>query len=145
MARGIELPPEQIETIKAVYAETGRYRAAARAAGCSVSAAKKYATNHDEFEHLRTVKRVDIIDHMTEAQIILIAALTDPAKLDRASLQEIAVAFGIVTDKRQLLSGEATERHEHRDTDSQNILARRLDELAERRRTRPGAPGVRTG
>ena len=137
---------DQIEQIKATFAETGNLRASARAADVSFATAKKYAGAHDEYEQLRAEKRIDIIAKIADVQIKLLNAMVEPAHLTKASLSEIGTAFGIVTDKRQLLSGEATERHEHRDaTDSQNILARRLDELAERRRTRTGAPGVRTG
>lgn len=141
-----EITDEQIETIKLTYAQTGKYRAAARAAHCSVFSAKKYADNRDEYEHLRTEKKIDIIAKMADVQIKLLDAIVDPATIAKASLQERATAFGIVTDKRQLMSGEATERHEHRTADEdREQFARRLDELAERRRARAGDAGVRTG
>lgn len=131
---------EQIETLKAVYAETGKYDVAAKAAGVSWSTAKKHIDNQDEYESIRERKRVDIIAKIADVQIKLLDAMVEPANLAKATLQEKATAFGIVTDKRQLISGEATERHEHRDTtQARDLLSRRVDELAERRRAR-GAP-----
>ena len=128
---------EQIELIKATFAETGNLRASARAAKVSVSTAKKYAGSRDAFERIRTEKRVDIIESLADARIILLAAMVEPETLKKASLQEKSVAFGIVTDKHQLLTGEATERHEHRDANqAREALTRRIDELAARRRAR---------
>lgn len=130
---------ETIEIIKATFAETGSIRAAARAAKCSVSTASKYTdpTVRDQFERIRTEKRIDIIEALAAARITLLNAMVDPDALKKASLHEKAVAFGVVTDKHQLLTGEATERHEHRDANqAREALARRIDELAERRRTR---------
>lgn len=112
MSRGTPVSDETIEIIKAAYAETGSLRAAARAAGCSQAAAKKYAQTRDEYEQVRAVKRLDIIEHIKDAQIKLIDAMTDPAKLEKSSLQEIGVAFGIITDKGLLLDGKATQRSE---------------------------------
>lgn len=137
MAQGKAITDEQIELIKATFAETGSVRASARAAKVSVSTAKKYAGSRDGFEQLRTEKRVDIIESLADARIILLASMVDESALKKASLHEKAVAFGIVTDKHQLLTGEATERHEHRDANqAREALARRIDELAERRRAR---------
>lgn len=137
MAQGKAITDEQIELIKATFAETGSVRAAARAAKVSVATAKKYAGTRDNFEQLRTVKRVNIIEALAEARITLLNAMVEPTTLAKASLSEKSIAFGVVTDKHQLLTGEATERHEHRDANqAREALARRIDELAERRRTR---------
>jgi hypothetical protein len=113
MARpGKSLTIEQIETAKATYAETGNYRASARAAGCSAAAAKTHVDNVDEFEQIRAVKRIDIIEKITEAQGKLIEAMVDAEHLRRATVQEIGVVFGIITDKKLLLTGQATARIE---------------------------------
>lgn len=130
---------EQIEIIKATFAETGNLSAAARAAGCSISTASKYTdpVNKDEFEDIRNLKRVDIIDAITEAQIALIGAIKTKATSSDETTRDLATAFGILTDKHQLLTGQATERHEHRNTtEARESIARRIDELAERRRAR---------
>ena len=130
---------EQIEIIKATFAETGNLSAAARAAKCSISTASKYVdpATKDEFEDIRNEKRVDIIEALGAARIKLLNSMVEDDTLKKASLNEKAVAFGIVTDKHQLLTGEATERHEHRNTsEARDLLARRVDELAARRRTR---------
>lgn len=117
MGKAATLTDEQIETIRATYAMTGKYSDAARAAGCSVGSAHKYVHLSDDLENLRTEKRAVTIEQVIvkcgEAQEKLLAAMVDEAKLSKSSLQEIATAFGIVTDKRQLLSGQATDRREH--------------------------------
>lgn len=130
---------ETIEALRLAYAESGSARAAARAAGCSIATALKYLgqPDRDQFEQLRSQKRADIIETMATVRIKLLESMVSEDALKKASLQEKAVAFGIVTDKHQLLTGEATERHEHRDAaEARTSLARRIDELAERRRAR---------
>lgn len=128
---------EQVETIKAVYAETGKIDLARKAAGVSWETARKYAGSRDEYESIREQKRIPIIEKIVAVQVALLDAIIEPAALLKASLQEKATAFGIVTDKYQLMIGEATERHEHRDAnESRESFARRVDELAERRRSR---------
>ncbi len=102
----------QIEIIKATFAETGNLRASARAAGVSFATAKKYAGSIDAYEQVRAEKRVDIIEKIAEVQIKLLAEMTDVAHLAKASLNDIGVTFGIITDKRLLLSGQATTRSE---------------------------------
>lgn len=113
MGRGKKISDEQIEQIKSTFAQTASLRAAARAAGCSVSAAKTYATNRDEFEQVRTQKRIGIIEAIGEAQIKLITAMVDDEHLKKASVQELGTTFGILTDKQLLLTGQATSRNEN--------------------------------
>jgi len=112
MGRGRQTPDETIERIKATFAETGSYEAAAKSAGVSWATAQKYADSRDEFETIRAEKRLDIIAEINKAQAKLIAAMVDDAHLAKASVQEIAMAFGIVTDKGLLLTGQATSRTE---------------------------------
>lgn len=50
-------------------------------------------------------------------------------------LKDLAVTFAVLTDKRRLEEGKATERHEFTD-DDREYVAGRIDELAARRRTR---------
>lgn len=117
MSQGSRITDEQIETIRATYTLTGKFADAAKAAGVSISTARRYVTETDNFEELRAEKKAQTIEHVIvkcgEAQEKLLAAMVDDAKLSKSSLQEIATAFGIVTDKRQLLSGQATDRREH--------------------------------
>lgn len=122
MKRGTPVSDETIEIIKATFAETGNLRASARAAGCSVATAKKYAGSRDQFEQVRTEKRLDIIDRIKDAQVKMIDAMIDPEKLAKSSLHDIGIAFGIVTDKGLLLSGQATSRTENLTKDPATIL-----------------------
>ena len=142
VARGKATSDETIELIKATYAMNGNARETARVLGVPEATVRKHIAPDvkDEFAQVRAEKRVDIIAKAAGVQIALLDAMIDPDALKKASLQEKATAFGIVTDKIQLMSGEATERHEHRNTtEARDTLARRVDELAERRRARDGA------
>ena len=112
MGQGQTLTAAKIEIIKATYAETGNYSEAARAANVSVATAKKYADADDSLEELRKQKRVDLIDHIAEVQAVLLDAMTEPKRLNKASLSELGNQFGNLTEKRLLLTGQATSRTE---------------------------------
>jgi hypothetical protein len=56
-------------------------------------------------------------------------------------LKELALAFGILTDKRRLEDGEATGRVETLATDARQTVVKRLDELARRRATKTADTG----
>lgn len=146
MAQGQRLSDWQIETIKLAFAETGNVSHAARAAGCAFNTAKRYVADHrDELTELRAQKKGDVIAQVAELRIRVIEELFGTTRLAKASLYELGTLFGILTDKHQLLTGEATDRYEHRDTtDARDAFARRIDELAERRRAR-GAAGRADG
>jgi IS30 family transposase len=64
----------------------------------------------------------------------LIDTATTPHKL-----QALAIAIGILTDKRRLEDGEVTARTEVSGGDARERIASRLDELASRRRTTDAA------
>lgn len=134
--RGQKITPEQIERIKAVYAETGNVAAAARAAGVTKSTAHKYChASHDEFEQVRTEKRLDIIEQIAEARRLYVEHLMKPEVIADADAKDAATVFGILTDKHQLLIGGATARTETTVSGEsvRATLAQRLDELAARR------------
>lgn len=137
--RGKKISDEQIEQIKATFAETGSLTATAKAAGCGLATAKKYATNFDQFEELRTQKRVGIIERIAVAQGKLIDAMVDDAHLAKASVQELATAFGIVTDKQLLLTGQPTSRTETMQADPAARLTPEEMEQAARIRERMAA------
>jgi predicted transcriptional regulator len=144
------LTDEQIERLHLEYAQTGRLRAAARVVGVSPSTAKRYidqerANPDSVLEQVRTQKRIDIAEKIAEVQIVILEALKSPEKIAKASYQELSTSYGILTDKHQLITGQATERHEHRDIDtSRDQLARRIDELADRRRAKQSDSRVET-
>lgn len=146
MAQGQRLSDWQIETIRLAFAETGNMSHAARKAGCAFNTAKKYIVDHlDELTKLRNEKRGDVVAQVAELRVRVIEEMFTTTRLGKASLSELGILFGILTDKHQLLTGEATDRHEHRNTtEARDTLARRIDELAERRRAR-GADGVTVG
>lgn len=113
MAQGQRLTDWQIETIRLAYAETGKLRHAAREAGCSPSAAKRYVDPvKDGLEHLRTQKKVDIIEEIADVRLALLSAMKSDEKIAKASMAELATSFGILTDKHQLLTNKPTARTE---------------------------------
>lgn len=147
MAQGSQITDEQIETIRATYTMTGKLSDASRAAGVSESTARKYVRLVDNFEELRAEKIAitieEIIVKCGEVQGKLLAAMTDEAKLAKASFQEVATAFGIVTDKRQLLSGQATDRREHVAADALARLTPEEKEQAARIREKLAREAIR--
>lgn len=121
----------------------GNVRETSRVLGVSFETVRKYIgqDDKDEFSQIRSEKLAasipEIIERCKQVQIVLLDALMDKTKIAEAPYRDIGVNFGIVTEKLQLITGEATERHEHRDTtDARDTIARRIDELAERRRAR---------
>jgi hypothetical protein len=138
-SRGTPVSDETIEIIKATFAETGNLRAAARAANCSVATAKKYAESRDEFEQVRTEKRLSVIEEITRAQVILIQSMIEPKRLRSATLSELSNTFGTVTDKGLLLSGQATNRTAFMTDDPSTKLTPEEMELAARVREKLAA------
>ena len=126
---------KQVETIKAAYAETGSITQAARQAGVSLSTAHVYVRSNDSFEDVRREKRLDIIEEIARVRQLYIEHLAKPEVMATATAKDAATVFGILTDKHQLLTGEATERKEHLDPDAaRERRRRRIEEMAERRR-----------
>lgn len=140
VTRGRQLTVEQIETVKATYAMTRNYAAAARAAGCSLTAARNYVQATDDFEQLRAEKTAISIDSIIVkigmVQERLLDAMLEQSKVDRASMQELATSLGIVTDKRQLLAGDPTSRSENLNSDPTTKLTAAEMEQAARIRER---------
>ena len=50
--------------------------------------------------------------------------------------KDVIMGFAILTDKRRLEEGQATERHEYNDRSDREFVTGRVDELAARRRSR---------
>lgn len=114
VGRGRVTPDETIEQIKATYAMNGSLAETAKVLSVPKTTVAKYTTQAevDQFEQVRTQKRPDIINAIGDAKIKLLKAMVDDDHLAKASLQELAVAFGILQDKELLLTGQATSRTE---------------------------------
>jgi molybdenum-dependent DNA-binding transcriptional regulator ModE len=136
------LSDEQIEQLHIEYAQLGQVSKAARAVGVSWSSAKRYLKQElidptSELAITRERKKIGLAETLGEAAIVLAQAMADKTKISEARLQEIAVSLGIAIEKLQLITGQATERYEHRDIDEpRQSLAGRVDELARRRRSK---------
>jgi hypothetical protein len=131
--RGREISPEQVEVLKATYAETGSVTQAAEAAGVGKATASKYVRSDDEFERLRTEKRLDIIDEIARVRLLYIEHLAEDAVVGATDARDAATVLGILTDKHQLLTGRATERREQVNVDSaREQLKDRIEGIARR-------------
>lgn len=140
--RGQKITPEQIERIKAIYAETGNISEAARAAGVRPATARKYVRQDDEFDKVRQEKRADIIEQIAAARLLYVEHLMKPEVIADADAKDAATVFGILTDKHQLLIGGATNRTETVQGETvRGMLTQRLDELALRRAAKVSATG----
>ena len=141
------LTDEQIERLHLEYAQCGSFREVARILNVAPSTIKRHIDNdrrqpaREALQAIRTQNKVDIAAKIAEVQLVILEALKSPEKISKASYQELSTSYGILTDKHQLITGQATERHEHRDLDEPRTdLARRIDELAERRRAKHADP-----
>lgn len=74
-------------------------------------------------------RRLDLLNKVFAKAEAMIDTATTPHKL-----QALAIAIGILTDKRRLEDGEVTSRTEIHGDDVRERLTSRLDELAARRR-----------
>lgn len=121
--RGRQLSDEQIERIKAVYAETGNISQAAREAGVSKSTAAKYIVQTDHLEQVRTQKRTEAIaavareradfgELLAEARERYVRHLLEDEVVLQTTAKDAATIVGILTDKHQLVTGGATQRTE---------------------------------
>lgn len=73
--------------------------------------------------------RLELLNSGFEKAKTILDTITDPADLQRWT-----VAVGTLIDKRRLEDGDVTSRTETVGDDTRDRLARKLDELAERRR-----------
>ncbi len=62
-----------------------------------------------------------------------LSQLEESDKISGRELKDLAVAFGVLTDKRRLEDGLATDRTETSEVPAREILRDKVDELAERR------------
>lgn len=92
--RGKPISDEQIELIKADFAASGSLRSAARAAGVSVSTAKKYAGSRDEFEHLRKQRRIALIHELSRGEPVVHLPEAPPAQMGLMNSIAWAQALG---------------------------------------------------
>lgn len=115
--------PQKAEII-AEYALSGNYRATARKYGVSESTVRRLCAREPEMTQKAAEKKEEIAQDMLAfmdsrkqaAQDVIdayLAALADPEKLKKATVQQIATAFGIVVDK--FTKGPASQSNEAED------------------------------
>lgn len=104
------LTDKQKKKIIADYVESGSYRATAKKFGVSDNTVKKICNENAQIAQKCAEKReqntAEILDYLEsrkeQAKEVLdtyIESLTDPKKIEKAKLSEIATAMGIVIDK----------------------------------------------
>lgn len=77
----------------------------------------RYWMEQPEFAELRAKTRAEIAeDSLIVAQLAL-HEMARQIKAGQVEAKDLGVIFGITAEKSQLLSGAATERHEHRQLD----------------------------
>lgn len=149
MGRGRVTPIEMQERIRTTHAVAGTIAETARQLGLPESTVRKYVSpaERDEFAQIRGQKLAEelpkIVDEIAEAQRAIIKAMRDPAKIAQADMRDLATAFGILTDKHQLLTGQPTQRNHNLNEgkDPATILTPEEMEQAARIRERfAGAP-----
>ncbi|HKN57148.1 MAG TPA: hypothetical protein VJX66_31980 [Amycolatopsis sp.] len=87
-----------------------------------------------------TQRRGALVDKVGESAEALLERLVGEA--DAADVKHLSVAFGVLVDKAQLLSGAATSRHEVLDAQRRrNRVEEMADELAARRAAKDGTTG----
>lgn len=104
------LTDRQIKQIIADYVRVGTYAAVARKHKVSINTVKKLVLKNPEIAAKCNQKKdentADILQFMEDQKddvcniiSLYLAALQDPKKLDRASVQSIATSLGIIIDK----------------------------------------------
>ena len=101
---------EKVTTVMA--AEMTSLSAAAKSSGIPKSTVKNWLDN-PKLAQLRTTTREQLAD---EARVLQqLAAEAIRARLPEFEPRDLTILYGVVADKAQLLSGEPTQRTEHRD------------------------------
>lgn len=111
--------------------------ALARACGMKESTARNIVTRMNMryqpvIEEVRKVTSASLIEQIEEKLPILLDAIT-VKKVNESALREIAVAFGVLAEKRQLLKGEPTQIMTYGERDNINNLLPFLVDEAKRR------------
>jgi transposase-like protein len=94
----------------AVY--NGNVKRAALALGLprsTLSAWAKGRGTHPRVSELCHIKKETLADRLEEAARRLLEAATEPARIERASLLDLSVSFGICIDRMLLLRGYPTK------------------------------------
>lgn len=101
-----KLSEMQIAAIRQAFMESGNYSYAAKMAGVSYAITKAYCIrNLDELNDLRAKRKDDIVDLMLLVRRLALEEATDPERLKKASLSELMVVAGVMTDKINVLEG----------------------------------------
>lgn len=144
MAQGVRLNEWQVQAIEEAWVMTGNASVGARVAGCNVRTAQKHVREHlERLTVLAAQKRPSSLETLQYILNRLLGGLADPTKIEQASLADVAKATGIVIDKMQLLSGQATARVETGAIDPGKLTPEEREQAARLRAKLAGEAVVR--
>lgn len=135
MARRTHIPLDVQEKILALYAENGSMMKTAAETGTKYYQVRDLV-HKDKAEAVpavvehRALKRLSIIDEMTKVQLAVLRELVKPARLAAATNHELVHIFTNVTDKRLLLTGDATHRIDIQGLKIESLTAEEMEQAA---------------
>ena len=134
---------QKAEALAALDANGGNLTRTSREIGVPLSTIRNWrdgmGTNGDVAE-LRSQKRGELADELTEIAWLLAGDLQDESKRRRASLVQTATSMAIVIDKTQLLRGLPTSITENAEISYEERVARVAELLDAAGARRDGAP-----
>ncbi len=90
------------------------------------------------FKDFNERRRAEVGNRMVAILERRLGQLEDSGEITGRELKDLAVMFGVLTDKRRLEDGLSTERVETESVPAREIVRDKIDELAERRKLRDG-------
>ncbi len=104
-----------------------------------VKAGIKLPKNQSQgFKDFNEQRRAEVGNRMVAILERRLSQLEESGEISGRELKDLTVAFGVLTDKRRLEDGLATDRTETSEVPAREIIADKIDELAERRKQRDG-------
>lgn len=106
----------QKEALVDAFAESGNVSQAARQIGVDYKVAYPWIrANMEHVLEIRKAKQITILEQIKYVRRLVLEELADPARLKKASNHDLALLFGIFTDKINVIEGSPTShvRVEH--------------------------------
>lgn len=141
MARRRYSDEERANALAALAANGGNVEKTARELTIPETTLRQWANGHchPEATQLSERKKGPLSDHLETVAYALAGDLSDPERRKNAKFSEVAVAFGIVVDKMQVLRGQPSSISE---TLSDHERVARFRALVDEFRRENGADGV---
>lgn len=96
---------------------------------------QKQDSRISDFNERRRAESGNRLANVVEGRIAQLEKAIDAGtEVDSRQIRELTIAFGVLTDKRRLEDGLATDRHETSEVPAREIIKSEIDELDERRK-----------